>query len=386
MKTVVPSLFTLSLSLFSLSACGGDRTARAALTEDLPGAAGLAIPAARIVPVAPAGSAPPAAPPVPEPSPGPVTELPANELGEIVVLEYHRLGEDEGEFFRSAANFRRDLETLYEKGYRPVTLRQVAEGEIDLPAGTTPVVFTIDDSSLKQFYYLEDGSIDPGTIVGIWNAFRDEHPAWRGGAVWCILPGADHPSNFFGERNSREVPREVREAAIRRKMQHLVENGHEICNHTMWHARLDRYDDAFVQEQIGGGEDSIRAYLPPDYDIVTFSLPLGVWPENRPLAWKGSYRGGKTYEYRVVLEVTGRTNPSPFDTAFDPHSVNRLIVAPGLLERQLEIYDRNPGTRFISDGDPNVVTVPQRLADRLDEGRLGGRQVRIIAEDSASEP
>jgi hypothetical protein len=49
----------------------------------------------------------------------------------------------------------------------------------------------------------------------------------------------------------------------------------------MWHARLDRYDDAFVQDQIGSGQDSIMAYLPDDYEIVTFALPLGMWPKNR---------------------------------------------------------------------------------------------------------
>ena len=105
------------------------------------------------------------------------------------------------------------------------------------------------------------------------------------------------------------MPREEREATIRRKMQYLIDNGHEICNHTMWHARLDKYDDAFVQDQIGSGEDSIRAYLPADYDIVTFALPLGQWPKNRMLASRGSYREGKSYENRAILEVTGGPNP-----------------------------------------------------------------------------
>src|SRR5690554_3876043 len=50
---------------------------------------------------------------------GPVTDLPPNEMGEILVLEYHRLGENEGEWVRSAENFRNDLRTLYEEGFRP---------------------------------------------------------------------------------------------------------------------------------------------------------------------------------------------------------------------------------------------------------------------------
>jgi hypothetical protein len=251
-------------------------------------------------------------------------------------------------------------------------------GHIDVPAGTTPVVFTIDDSSLGQFYLLEDGSIDPNTMMGMWERFRTENPAWHYGAVWCILPGAEHPSNFFGEKPTREVPRAEREDRLRRKMQHIAETRHEACNHTMWHARLDRYDDPFVQDQIGSGQDSIKAYLPDDYEIVTFALPLGMWPKNRQLAWQGTYRDGRTYRNLAVLEVSGGPNVSPFDTRFNPHSINRFIVAPGALERQLEAYERNPQRRFVSDGDTGTVTVPAGLQDNVDRARLGGRQLRVI--------
>src|SRR5690606_2120709 len=126
------------------------------------------------------------------------------------------------------------------------------------------------------------------------------------------------------------------------------DNGHEICNHTLYHARLDRgRDDAQVQEWIGRGEDSIQVYLPEGYDIVTLALPLGMWPKNRPLAWQGNWNG-KPYEYQAVLEVSGGPNVSVFDTGFDPHSVNRFIVAPNHLERQLNAYETNPSRRFVS--------------------------------------
>jgi hypothetical protein len=350
-------------------ACG-DRSATpagdvaAADTVPAPGEAGDAAPAALASQAVPAVAV------------GPSSGLASNELGEIMVLEYHRLGQQEGEWVRRPENFRRDLQALYDRGYRPALMRDVVRGHIDVPAGMTPVVFTVDDSSLGQFYLLENGSVDPNSMMGIWDDFARQNPGWNYGAVWCILPGAEHPSNFFGEAKSREVPRAQREERIRRKMAHIVENRHEACNHTMWHARLDRYDDAFVQDQIGSGQDSIKAYLPEDYEIVTFALPLGMWPKNRQLAWQGTYRGGKTYRNQAVLEVTGGPNPSPYDGRFNPQSVKRLIVAPGALERQLEAYEKNPERRFVSDGDTNTVTVPQALQERVDRSRLGGRQLR----------
>jgi hypothetical protein len=260
----------------------------------------------------------------------------------------------------------------------------VVEGRIDVPRGTTPVVFTIDDSSTGQFYFLEDGRLDPNSMVGIWDAFQQEHPEWEHGATWCVLPGADHPSNFFGERPTREVPRQDREATIQRKIDYLVDNGHEICNHTLYHARLDRArDDAQVQEWIGRGEDSIQVYLPDGYEIVTHALPLGMWPQNRSLAWEGSWQG-REYRYGAVLEVTGGPNESPFDQAYNPRSVKRLIVAPRALERQLDAYDRNPARRFVSDGDPTTITVPRTLADRVARDRWPDHEVRVIDEVAES--
>lgn len=362
-------------TLFTLAGCASDAAPETS-SEDAAGADaavdGLPITAD------PAPAAVPA---------GPVTSFPPNEVGNILVLEYHRLGEPEGEFVRKAENFRKDLQALYEGGYRPVTMRQVLAGDIDIPAGTTPVVFTIDDSSRGQFYLLEDGAIDPNSMVGMWESFRDANPAWNNGAVWCILPAADHPSNFFGEKPSKEVSRTEREATIRRKMEHLISHDHEVCNHTLYHARLDRArDDAQVQEFIGRGEDSIQVYLPEDYDIVTFALPLGMWPKNRQLAWQGEYNGSP-YEYGAVLEVTGDANESPFDRGFDPHSVDRFIVAPGRLERQLEAWARNPRNRYISDGDPATISVPAGAADRVDAARWPGKTVREIptAEQAGTE-
>lgn len=354
-----------------LAACGGGDTAGETASADTatagPVAAGDSAPAA-----GPSGSASN----VPA---GPVANLPPNELGQIMVLEYHRIGDNEGEWIRSAANFRKDLQTLHDKGYRPVTMKQVASGDIDIPAGTTPVVFTIDDSSKGQFYYRPDGSIDPGTMAGMWEAFQKENPAWHHGAVWCVLPAAEHPSNFFSEKKDREfASRQEREDNIRKKVTYLVQNRHEICNHTLYHARLDRGTDAQVQEWMGRGLDSIQHYTPQGYEVTTMALPLGMWPKNRALAWQGNWKG-KPYRSEVVLEVSGGPNVSPFHRQWDPRSVDRLIVAPGALERQLAAWEKNPATRYVSDGDPRTVAYPQSMTANLAQNRLGGRTAKPVA-------
>jgi hypothetical protein len=255
-------------------------------------------------------------------------------------------------------------------------------GEIDLPAGTSPVVFSIDDSSLGQFYLQDDGSIDPNSMVGMWEAFQRENPGWDGGATWCVLPAADYPSNFFGERPRTEVERAVREERIQWKVDYLIRNGHEICNHTLYHARLDRAtDDLQVQEWIGRGEDSVRVYLPEDYDVVTFALPLGMWPKNRDLAKTGVYKD-REYSYDAVLEVTGGPSDSPFSVEFDPFAIPRVIVTPGALTRNLERYERNPSARYVSDGMSKTIAVPAATPHRVARDRWPDREIAEVESPS----
>ena len=59
----------------------------------------------------------------------------ANEAGQIMILEWHVIGEKEGRWARTYTNFRKDLETLYEKGYRLVSLRDVVTNNIQVEAG-----------------------------------------------------------------------------------------------------------------------------------------------------------------------------------------------------------------------------------------------------------
>src|SRR5438552_14674259 len=97
-------------------------------------------------------------------------QLPPNELGRVMILEYHKIDYPEEGWTRTPENFRRDLETLYAKGYRLITLGDLLDRRITLPAGTTPVVVTFDDSSPGQLRYLESNrniQTAPKSAVGL---------------------------------------------------------------------------------------------------------------------------------------------------------------------------------------------------------------------------
>ena len=243
---------------------------------------------------------------------------------------------------------------LYERGYRPVTVSQLLDRKLDIPPGTSPVVITFDDASPGQFRYIErDGQleIDSTSAVGIWLAFHAKHPDWGNRATFCMLPAAAAGHAFFGERGIQGQ----KTAWRLKKVKFLAEQGFELCDHTLWHADLAKYDDDVVQEQIARGEMAIDSAV-PGYRVRTFALPLGVWPKNRSLAQRGSWKDPKTgrvydYDFDAILEVSGGPNRSPNDPQFNPLRLQRVQVEDGELERVLDMLDRTR-TRYVAGGVP----------------------------------
>jgi peptidoglycan/xylan/chitin deacetylase (PgdA/CDA1 family) len=272
-------------------------------------------------------------------------------MGRIPILEYHLVSDHDALWSREREHFKRDLEMLYERGYRPITVAELVDRKIDIPPGTSPVVFTFDDASPSQFRYIEkpDGSleVDPTSAVGIWLEFSRTHPDWGKRATFCMLPAASAGHAFFGEKGI-----EGQKSAWRlQKVRFLAEQGFELCGHTLWHANLAKYSDAVVQEQIARGVMAIDSAV-PGYRVRTFALPLGVWPKNRALAREGSWRDPKTgrvvtYKFDAILEVSGREVPSPYDAAFNPLDLGRIQANDHLIERALDRLER---TRYVSDG------------------------------------
>jgi hypothetical protein len=285
-------------------------------------------------------------------APAPAAAAAVSQADRIPILEYHLIGDRDSRWGRSRDRFRRDLQLLYDRGYRPVTVAQLVDGDIDLAPGHRPVVVTFDDASPGQFRYVEqNGRLvpDPASAVGIWLAFAEAHPDWRPRATFCLLPGASAGHAFFGDRGIDGQKTEWRFP----KLRFLVEQGFELCGHTLWHANLATLSDAGVQEQIARGLMAIDSAV-PGYRVRTFALPLGIWPRNRALAREGSWRdprSGRAVHYRfdAILEVAGPAARSPRDPAFDPLKLPRVQVVGDALERLLNRLDRER-ERYATDG------------------------------------
>jgi hypothetical protein len=290
----------------------------------------------------------------------PVPGRTPNEMGRIMVLEYHLITDHNGDYARERGQFRKDLQTLYDRGYRPVNMVDVLDKKLNLPAGQSPVVFVFDDASAEQFSYIENNGkleLDPQSGMGIWQDFRKTHPDWGNKSVYCLLSGAQAGHNFFGDRGIRGQKSQWRF----QKVKWLADNGFELCNHTLWHMQLSKYPDAAVQQQIAQCALAIDSAV-PGYKVRSMALPQGLWPKNRALASRGSWTNPKTgkttsYNYDVVFEVAGGPMRSPYDPAFNPGSTPRIQVIGNAIEQSMARLE-STGNAYISDGNASVVARP----------------------------
>jgi hypothetical protein len=289
------------------------------------------------------------------PLPAGAQGLPSNELGRIMVLEYHKIDYPEERWTRTPENFRRDLETLYARGYRLQSMNGVVDGKITVPAGTTPVVLTFDDSSPGQFRYLvKNGKveIDPKSGIGILEQFIKEKPDFGRAATFYVLPGASKPNRLFDQPEFEG-----------KKLQYLVGQGYEIGNHTLWHANLGKYDEATVRAQVAEAQVWVQRHV-PDYKLRTLALPLGVYPKDLRWLQEGTAKG-TTYRTEAVLMVAGGAAPSPFARSFDPMRIPRIQAVEKDLAYWLTHFEKSPSDRYVSDGDPKTLTIPSSLRDKL---------------------
>lgn len=298
--------------------------------------------------------------------------LGVNEAGQIMILMYHEIGEPEDVWCRTPDNFRRDLETLYASGYRPVSMNDLLDGRIDIPAGTSPVVLTFDDGRPGQFRYIEEDGrqvIDPRCAVGILEEFHAAHPDFGLAATFYIFY-----DSTFGQA-----------AHVQQKLSYLVERGFEIGNHCYAHGNLRRLSPEQARREIGLHVKKTREYL-PGYTVRSLALPLGERPPEMGHIIEGSFEG-TAYRNDGILLVGANPAPSPFTRNFDPTALPR-VRASEMDTEGMGLYDwlerlrDNPDRRYISDGDPGTVVVPEEKADQIDRLRLGDRALIPYAGES----
>ncbi|MHB1393963.1 MAG: polysaccharide deacetylase family protein [Clostridia bacterium] len=296
-------------------------------------------------------------------------KIKANENGQVMILMYHGISDKEAEWVRTADNFRKDLKTLYDKGYRLISLKDYVENNIKVEAGNTPFVMTFDDGLLNSFNIIEEKGekkIDPNCAVGIIEEFKKEHPDFGSGGSFFVY----YPLPF----RQKEL--------IKEKYEFLIQHGYDIGNHSYTHENLGSLSIEDVQKALGKNVKLTQEYL-PGYDVYGLALPYGIGPngDNYKYAAQGEYDGVK-YNHRAVLKVGSNPAPSPVSVKFDPIRLPRIrasemnTAGTGLYD-WLQQFEKKPEKRYISDGNPDTVAIPESEKANVDQNKLNGKELII---------
>jgi peptidoglycan/xylan/chitin deacetylase (PgdA/CDA1 family) len=277
----------------------------------------------------------------------------ANEMGQVLVLMYHLIGYDDSEYNRTPEQFREDIAELTAAGYYPVNVCDLASGDIDVPAGKSPVVITFDDSSGGQYRIDSDGQLDPDCAVAIMQeAVRQGD--WASRATFFPLLEVDAPDHvLFGQPEFQ-----------RQKLQQLVSWGYEVGSHTISHLNLQKASVSEAKKQLFMSQQMLEDLVGDGYEVTSLAAPFGAYPSQASILKSGEY-DGQPYSYQAALKATGGASFSPFSSDFRQYHIPRIQVSGTSLRDALAAFARSPQLRYVSDGDPDTVSVPADLDPSL---------------------
>jgi hypothetical protein len=292
----------------------------------------------------------------------------ANELGQVLTIVYHEIGFEENDSTRTPDGLRADLALLEDEGFFPITVRDFVAGNIDIPAGKSPVVITFDGSRPGQYRILDDGSVDSDCAVGILQKAA-ESKNWAARATFfCLLDVSPKENELFGQ------PERQKE-----KLRNLVDWGYEVGSNTVTGLDLSTASSSDSQKELSQSQASLEDLIGGTYSVTSLSAPLGRFPQSEAILAQGQYEE-ISYAYTAVVGLDDAPAFSPFSDLFRPLRIPRVKGNAEAIQAAIDAFKAHRELRYISDGDPTTVSAPAELASDLgtpkDADRLGRPLIR----------
>ena len=213
-----------------------------------------------------------------------------NESGDIPIVMFHNFIENlddttDNFYTTSFTEFEVLLETLYDEGYRLISMRDFIDHNISVPAGKKPMVFSFDDGSPGQFNLIEQGGklvVNPKSAVGAILKFNEKHPDFGMKGIFYLNMDLENKT-FEGEGTLKE------------RLDILLSYGFEIGNHSWGHFDFSTATNKQqINEKLGKNEKSLGETM-DGVEFYSFALPFGNSPPEslRDAMVNGSFEGVK---------------------------------------------------------------------------------------------
>jgi len=198
-------------------------------------------------------------------------------------------------------------------------------------------------------------------------AFHAAHPDWPTRACFFVLT----------DQNPRRPAPFYQPEFAQGKMEYLIKEGYDVENHTVDHLNLHKQTPDKVQYEIALAITGIQKYL-PGHPVDLLALPEGRLPKDPMLAVSG-HCGSVSYHNTAVLEAAWRPVPSPVNKKYTPYRLERISPGTGLNQSYdwFKKLDAGVYAKYVSDGDPDTITVNSFAVGQVDKARLAAFGLRL---------
>ncbi len=272
-------------------------------------------------------------------------------------------------------DFNRELQDLYQAGYVMIPLQSWLQGDLQVPAGKRPIVFTMDDLFYhNQIRFNPDGSIDPTTGLGASYAFSQAHPDF--GFHWALFMNmGDHPYA------SPSDPQVLTQAVI-----WCLEHGALLYNHTFTHAVLSQTSPPGVTWELSANDAVLGRVLTQAgrTDLLAglgniFALPFGRWPRD-PVSTSAleSYKNPAGVATQAIMDidfiVRPQTMPAPYTASFNRWDIMRMVATTQAVDYFVQHASDVPVAQSCKLGpvDPAQAGSPSYLASQISQAVQSG--------------
>lgn len=375
MKTHYFSFLISALFTIILSACGGQSqpALKPLLVRPQPSATLLAPSATATIAPAPT----PASTDTPTPQPFYITATVWSSDPIVPVLAYHQFqgGGISGATHLRLDDFKKELESLYQAGFVMIPLGRWLAGDLRVPAGKRPLIFTMDDLFYRnQIRFKSDGTIDPMTGLGTSYQFSQLHPDF--GFSWALFSNlGDKP--YLDEKN----PMLLANAII-----WSIDHGALVYNHTYTHALLSQTSYDGIAWELSANDKRLnqlltlagRSDLIPKLGNI-FALPFGVWP--RDAAGENSminYKNPSGVPMQAIMNIDYIYRPQymlpPYSPKFNRLDLPRIVATVSAVDYFTKNAAKVPTAQTCKLGplDPTRSSDTNYLADQIDQAIQNG--------------
>jgi peptidoglycan/xylan/chitin deacetylase (PgdA/CDA1 family) len=239
------------------------------------------------------------------------------------------------------------LEALNQAGFTLIHLEDWINGDLYVPEGRRPLVFTMDDLFYNNQIRMDENG-EPRRDTGLSFAWRygQEHPEF--GFKWSLFANLGDKWYADGDTEGKWKD-ELAQSLI-----WCLEHDARIYNHTYQHIRMDksgaegiRWDleqnDLFMRELLvkAGREDLIEGL-----DNM-LAIPFGYWPEGSAYSATTNYITPEGKPMLAIFDIDWIINgvkfmAPPYSPEFDPMRIPRIAMPPEAIDYLVEHQSEFP--------------------------------------------